>query len=213
MEATPNAEQQPRTGAPPEAEPQAAPDAGKRERKPPSEAQAKKAAAAKRLKRQMEKLLAAGDTEALEAAALALDGKGGAVGDAGAAAAQPASVEERKVAPVAPSPSPEEAAAMMPLATTVVAMIAGPLAGTAYDPMRPCPNPFGGEAIISAQQLVHALAPVLAKYVPAVVTTPEGQLALAVALWLGPPTVEVVKAKVMGGGADPAGAAGVGVAA
>jgi hypothetical protein len=188
---------------------------GKRERKAPSQEQAKLAADKKRLKRKLEKLLASNDAAALSAAAAKLDGEDG--GEEPARQVEPAALE--KAAPTAEKaaaakvPTAEETAAMLPLANACFAMVAGPLAGTKFDPMQPRPNPLGGEPIIPAAAIVEALAPVLAKYVPAMVTTPEGQLALALAMWLGPPVVETVKAKVMGDGTDKPSAEGAGTRA
>jgi hypothetical protein len=189
---------------------------GKRERKAPSQEQAKLAADKKRLKRKLEKLLASNDAAALAAAASKLDGEDG--GEEPARQAEPAALEKaaptaEKTAAAAKVPTAEETAAMLPLANACFAMVAGPLAGTKFDPMQPRPNPLGGEPIVPAAAIVEALAPVLAKYVPAMVTTPEGQLALALAMWLGPPVVETVKAKVMGDGADKPGAEGAGTRA
>lgn len=191
-----------------------APAGGKRERKAPSPEQARLAAERKRLKRQMEKLLADGDAEAIAAAARKLAGEGG---EAPAAASEPAALERREEAPAAAekpanAPTAEEVAAMVPVAQSMVAMVAGSLKGTRFDPMKPSPNPLGGDDIIPARALTEALAPVLAKYLPAAVATPEGQLALVAVMWLGPPTVELVKEKMTGGG-DTAGTGSAGIRA
>ncbi|OJT27312.1 hypothetical protein BO221_04830 [Archangium sp. Cb G35] len=169
---------------------QQAPTGGKRERKPPSAEAAKLAADKKRLKRQLEKLLASNDPDALATAAAKLAGEEGSA----PSQAAPAALEKTEAA--APAPTAEETAAMVPVAQSVVAMLAAPLAGTRYDPMRPKPNPLGGEDIVPAKALTEALAPVLAKYLPAAITTPEGQLAMVTLMWLGPPTLELVMEKV-----------------
>jgi len=190
---------------------------GRRERKPPSPEQARLAANRKKLKRQLEKMLASNDAEALERAAQKLAGEEG--GEVPASQAEPAALEKsapaavEKTATAAKVPTAEETAAMLPLANACFAMVAGPLAGTKFDPMQPRPNPLGGEPIVPAAAIVEALAPVLAKYVPSMVTTPEGQLALALAMWLGPPVVETVKARVMGEDAGKSSAEGTGTRA
>ncbi|MFE8599826.1 hypothetical protein [Archangium violaceum] len=184
----------PANGAAAEQQP---PVGGKRERKPPSPEAAKLAADKKRLKRQLEKLLASNDPEALAAAAGKLAGEEGSATPSQAA---PAALEKAEATvpekTAAPAPTAEETAAMVPVAQSVVAMLAAPLAGTRYDPMRPKPNPLGGDDIIPAKALTEALAPVLAKYLPAAITTPEGQLAMVTLMWLGPPTLELVMEKV-----------------
>lgn len=188
-----------------------APANGKRERKPPSAEQAKKAAAAKALKRQVEKVLASGDADAMEAMRRKLAGDSGGEEPAAVAdTAAPLAVDFVPAAPVAPTAA--EVEAMQELAAGLVAMVAEPLAGTDFDPMKPRPNPLGGEPVVMGKELTKALAPVLAKYLPTMVTTPEGQLALTVALWLGPPAMVVARRKMLGEGTT-AGAEGAGVKA
>lgn len=204
----------PETNAPlPGVETPPAPATGKRERKPPSAEAARLANEKKRLKRQLEKMLASNDAEAIAAAAAKLAGEAGDE-DAGrpAQAAEASALEkaepEKKPEP-AKEPTPEEVAAMAGFAAGIVSMVAEPLAGTDFDPMKPRPNPLGGEPVVMAQELTKALAPVLAKHLPNMVTTPEGNLMLTVALWLAPPALAVVKRKVLGDG-EPANVNGAG---
>jgi hypothetical protein len=189
-----DAEQQPQQQPAQEARPEATQQPGKAGRKPPSPEQAKLAAERKRLKRRLEKLLAEGDAAALAAAAAKLEGEGEREAPAAPSEDAPAALEKAPEKPAAPTA--EETAAMVPVAQSMVAMLAAPLAGTRYDPMRPKPNPLGGEDIVPARALTEALAPVLAKYLPAAITTPEGQLAMVTLMWLGPPTLELVMEKV-----------------
>lgn len=184
----------------------------KRERPPPSPEKAKAANLRKKLKRAVEKTMESDDLEVLERAAAALAGGAPVVAaaepGAALAAAEPAAVASATAA----APSAEEVAAMTALANGLFAMVAAPLAGTKFDPMVPRPNPLGGEAIIPAQAVVQAAGPVLAKYLPAAVATPEGQLALAMALWLVPPAVELAKERMLGEG-NAASAEGAGLKA
>ncbi|ATB36293.1 hypothetical protein CYFUS_001707 [Cystobacter fuscus] len=194
---------------PPEAPPAAS---GKRERPPPSPEKARRAAAAKRLKRAVEKALESDDPEAMERAAAALSGGASVAASAPSAEPGAALVPAETPAVAAPMPSAEELAAMTQLANGLFAMVAAPLQGTKFDPMVPRPNPLGGEAIVPAQAVVQAAGPVLAKYLPSAVATPEGQLALALALWLVPPALEMATARVMGEGSA-ASAEGAGIKA
>jgi hypothetical protein len=197
---------------PPAAQVQPQPAGGKPGRKPPSPEQARVAAERKRLKRKLEKLLTEGDAAALAAAAAKLEG---GEAEAPVATAPEAPAELAKAEPAAPAakaPTPEEVAAMTELAAGIVGMVAEPLAGTDFDPMKPRPNPLGGEPVVMTKALTEALAPVLAKHLPNMVSTPEGNLALAVALWLAPPLTAMAKKKLLGEGA-PANVDGAGLKA
>jgi hypothetical protein len=187
---------------PPVEAPPPAPAPGKRERKAPSAEAAKLAAERKRLKRAMEKMLASNDAAAIADAAAKLAGAGGdTAAGRPAEASEPAALEkaepEKKPEP-AKGPTPEEVEAMAGLAAGIVSMVAEPLAGTDFDPMKPRPNPLGGEPVVMATELTKALAPVLAKHLPNMVTTAEGNLMLTVALWLAPPALAVAKRKMLG---------------
>jgi hypothetical protein len=209
---TPETNPQPPPGEQPPAQAGA-----KRERKAPSPEAARLAAEKKRVKRKLEKLLASSDAEAISRAAQQLEAAEDGTGaerpaEAPATAALEAAAPEAKVEP-AKAPSPEEVAAFMGFAGQVVAMVAAPLAGTDFDPMVERPNPVTGEPTTMASELTKALAPVLAKHLPNMVTTPEGNLALVVALWLAPATLAAVKRKAFGEGTAPANVDGAGVKA
>jgi hypothetical protein len=211
-ETTPETNPQPPAGEQPPA-----PAGGKRERKPPSPEAAKLAADKKKLKRKLEKLLASGDATAIGVAAQKLEALEDGP-DASTPAETPAPAALETAAPEArpePAkvPSAEETAACLNLAASVVGMIAEPLAGTDFDPMKARPNPLTGEPVVMAAALTEALAPVLAKHLPNMVTTPEGNLLLTVALWLAPPTLAAVKRKALGEGGTQANVDGAGVKA
>ena len=99
-------------------------------------------------------------------------------------------------APAQAGPTPEELAQFTELGAALVQIVAGPLKGSKFDPMELRPDPLGGAPVVPAKRLAEALGPVLAKHLPNALATPEGNLALAAALWLGPPALELLTAKL-----------------
>lgn len=170
---TPPTEAQP---APHEAPPES-PARSKRERKPKSPEQLRRDALAKRLKRRTERLLLEGSLDELEAAA-------GAEGSE--SAPQSAKLAPAEKTP-ALAPSAEDVKLWQAPSDQLVLMLANGLQGTRFAPSAEIQTELG-----------NALAPVLAKYAPSVIATPEARLAMVLVAWLAKPTAELVAEKMAG---------------
>ncbi|QRN92842.1 hypothetical protein JRI60_26905 [Archangium violaceum] len=173
-------------GAPPEGD---APRA-RRERKPKTPEQARASNARRAVSRRLERLMAEGNIDQLEAAAAALEdvtpGKRGKGGEPAAPAEKKPAEGQDKAAALPPE---DEVRLWAPAAESLAKTLAAGVKGTRFE-----------QSPEIQQELAAALAPVMAKYGPAVMTTPEARLGLVLAAWLAKPTAELVAEKFFGDG-------------
>ncbi|HYI00566.1 hypothetical protein [Hyalangium sp.] len=152
---------------------------GKRERKPLTEEQRRKATARQAISRRLEALFSEGDPEAIERAAAAL--QGGTLTKEETPPAASTTPAPAAAAPGAPAPLPgwptaEATARAMPLAMMAVQamQLAAGLANV--DLSKPRELVPGQKPVVFTDMLTEAAAPVVALYVPDFMNTPLGVL-------------------------------------
>lgn len=187
-----------KTGAPegaPVGTPTPTPDAtaGRKRGRPPLNAEQREAAAKRRqVAKALERLKGAKSTDELYQRARELES--GAPTSAGEKAPAPKAAEPE---PVSSWPSKEAVAGMHPLALMLWGQVAEATKGTRYELKA---REHDGQRMEPVAFLADATAPVLAKYVPAVASTPEAAMLAAVAMVFGPALLSHAKELITGTG-------------